>query len=131
VAAALCKGGPIKYAVREGSGVSDDWISKYIVPRIASRFPWSVALVLGRALLWLVRDDTNHYLPEDLSNRVFLAYRDLPGRTLPLGINPIKKVLLIVTGDKGEVYIDELGEEEYNDGMNEHGSNNAGRRTRQ
>jgi hypothetical protein len=49
---------------------------------------------------------------------------------LPLGSNPIKKVLLIVTGDEGEVYIDELGEEENNDGMNEHGSDNAGRRTR-
>ena len=46
--------------------------------------------------------------------------------TLPLIENPIKKVQLVVTGDEGEVYIDELG----GDDENEDGSDNTGRRTR-
>ena len=48
------------------------------------------------------------------------------GMTLPLIENPIKKVQLVVTGDEGEVYIDELG----GDDENEDGSDNTGRRTR-
>ena len=46
---------------------------------------------------------------------------------LPLIENPIKRVLLLVTGDEGEVYIDELVGD---DNENEDGSDNAGRRTR-
>ena len=88
--------------------------------------------MLGHALLWLVFEDRNtagdKYLPEELSDRVWLAYRDIPGRTLPLIENPIKKVLLIVTGDEGAVYIDELGGSDGD--ANEDGSDNNGRRLR-
>jgi hypothetical protein len=65
--------------VREGSGISDNWILQYVVQRIASHFPRAVALVLGRALLWLVFEDRNaarddKYLQEELSGQVWLAY---------------------------------------------------------
>jgi hypothetical protein len=89
-----------------------------------------VALVLGRALLWLVFEDRDGYLPEELDDRVKLAYRDIPGRTLPLIENPIKKVLLVVTGDEGEVYIDEVGGGDDDDENENDGSDNVGRRTR-
>ena len=40
VAAALCiLGGPCKYILNEESGVSDDWLLKYIVPN--SVYAWS------------------------------------------------------------------------------------------
>lgn len=134
VASLLCKGGPCKYATREGSGVSDDWILQHVVPKIASRFPRAVALVLGRALLWLVFEDHNtdgeSYLPDDLVDQVWVAYRDIPGRVLPLIENPIKKILLLVTGDEGQVYIDELGGGDDDAAVNEDGSDNTGRRTR-
>ena len=87
-----------------------------------------MALVLGCALLWLVWEDCDLYIPNELHQRVWLAYRDTPGRTLPLIENPIKRVLLLVTGDAGEVYIDELVGD---DNENEDGSDNAGSRTRQ
>jgi len=128
VASFLCKGGPCSYVTKDGSGISDDWILQHVVPKIASRFPRAVALVLGRALLWLVfeeRSRTNEpYLPSDLHDLIWEAYRDIPGRTLPLIENPIRKVLLLVTGDEGEVFVDELV------GEDEDGSDNNGRRTR-
>ena len=34
VAAALCKGGNVKYALKGGSGLSDDWILENDVPNI-------------------------------------------------------------------------------------------------
>jgi hypothetical protein len=137
VGSLLCKGGPCSYVVKEGSGVSDDWILQYVVPRITSCFPRAVALVLGRVLLWLAFEDYNNssarddkYLPQELFDRVWTAYRDIPGRTLALVENPIKKVLLIVTGDEGVVYIDELGGSDKNDGTTGDGSDRDGRRLR-
>jgi hypothetical protein len=81
VASLLCKGGPCSYVVKEGSGMSNDWILQYVVPRITSRFPRAVALVLGRVLLWLVFEDYNNssarddkYLPQGLIDHVWTAY---------------------------------------------------------
>jgi hypothetical protein len=106
VASLLCKGSPCKYATREGSGVSDDWILQHVAPRIASHFPRVVALVLGRALSWLVFEDYNIdgecYLPDDFVDQVLRAYQYIPGRVLLLAQNPIKKILLLVTGDEGQ-----------------------------
>ena len=72
-------------------------------------------------------EDHDLYIPNELHQRVWLAYWDTPRRMLPLIENPIKRVLLLVTGDEGEVYIDELVGD---DNENEDGSDNAGRRTR-
>jgi hypothetical protein len=65
-----------------------------------------VALVLGRALSWLVFEDYNIdgecYLPDDFVDQVLRAYQYIPGRVLLLAQNPIKKILLLVTGDEGQ-----------------------------
>ena len=127
----FASGGPCSYTVREGSGISNDWILENVVPQIASHFPGAVVLVLGCALLWLVFEDYRIqdgelYLPNDMIDQVWLAYQEIPGRTLPLIENPIKKMQLVGTGDEGEVYIDELGGDE----ENEDGSDNIGRRMR-
>ena len=37
-AAALCKGGPIHYQVREDSVISEDWILTFFVPEVASKY---------------------------------------------------------------------------------------------
>jgi len=39
VAAVLCRGGPCKYVLKRGCGISEDWILEYAVPKIALRFP--------------------------------------------------------------------------------------------
>jgi hypothetical protein len=117
VAAVLCRGGACKYVVKAGSGISDDWILEYVVPHIRMRFSRSVALVLGRALLWAVFEDFGVYLPIALRNRIQTAYADIPGRQLVAGENPVKRVPLVVSGNEGEVYIDELaGDDDDDDG---------------
>ena len=54
--ATLCKQGPAHYKVRENSGISKEWICKYVVPHISAQYCESVAVVLGRALLWRIFD---------------------------------------------------------------------------
>lgn len=46
---------------------------------------------------------------------------------MPLIENPIKKVLLIVTGDEGEVYIDEVGGSDEEDAIEDGSDNNRQR----
>ena len=114
VAAALCKGGAIHYQLRSESGISEDWILTHVVPGIFSKYPRSLSLVLGRALLWTVFDENRTLIvPVSISSRVRNAYRDLGSRcTIPPGENPVQKVPLIVTGSDAEVHIDVLLEDD-------------------
>ena len=57
VAGALCIGGPIKYALRRDSRVSDDWILEHVTSGIAQVFPRSMAITLGKALIWGICED--------------------------------------------------------------------------
>jgi hypothetical protein len=117
VAAALCKGGPIHYLVKQNSGISEQWILDYVVPAIRSRFSRPVSLVLGRALLWRVFDDEDYNIvPVPILTRVRNAYRDLgPRCQLAAGENPVQKVPLMVTGADAEVYIDLMLDDDGND----------------
>ena len=108
VAAVLCRGGACKYVMKGETQIWDNWILAYAVPSIATRFPDSVALVLGQALLWATFEDFGSYLPAGLLSRIKTAYNDIPDRTLGENENPVKKVLLVISGHEGEVYIDEL-----------------------
>ena len=74
VAAALCKGGPVAYIVKDASGVTDQWILDYVVPSMrrglycpdprnasdvfAVAVPEQVCIVLGRALLFKLFDSS-------------------------------------------------------------------------
>ena len=113
VCAALCKGGPVHYKVRENSGISNQWILDFVVPNTRSQYCESVSLVLGRALLWRIFDpEESEKVPASITNRVIQAYGELLNNILDDGINPIKKVALLVTGDDAEVFIDVLLEDE-------------------
>jgi hypothetical protein len=46
-------------------------------------------------------------VPPALSNRIMTAYAAI--RMLPEGENPVKKVLLVVTGDDDQLNIEEIG----------------------
>ena len=120
VAAALCKGGPVHYCVKERSGISEQWIIDHVVPAIKSRYCQSVSLVLGRALLWRIFDDADtHVAPLQIRDRVKQAYRDLGDRRLlPEGENPVEKLPLMVTGADAQVFIELLltNDDEFNEG---------------
>ena len=64
--------------------------------------------MLGRALLWRMFDEVQHFcVPDSIFRRVNNAYQYLGEMCkLPEGKNPVEKVPLIVTGSYAEVHID-------------------------
>jgi hypothetical protein len=52
VAGRLFVRGPCKYVVKEGSGVTDNFLLENVVPNVQMRYSDDVAKVLGKALLW-------------------------------------------------------------------------------
>jgi hypothetical protein len=109
VASILCVGGPCKYALKEGSGISEEWMSTYVVPSLANRPRISnqVSLVLAKPMLWACFDDRlQSFVPEIIRDRVRTEYAKI--RLLDEGVNPVTRVLLIVSGHESEVHIDEV-----------------------
>jgi hypothetical protein len=125
VAAALCVGGPCRYALKQGSGVSDNWLRQYVVPNIlrSQHIQDRVALVLALPLVWAAFDnDMENYMPATLRNRIRTAYEDI--RQLDIAENPVKKVRLVVTGQEYDVRIDQLFDDEAGNENNGQGNNN-------
>ena len=54
VAGKLCVGRPCKYVIKDGSGVTDDFLLQHVVPNICTRFPAEVAKVWYRLVLILM-----------------------------------------------------------------------------
>jgi hypothetical protein len=66
--------------------------------------------VLALRLLWAaLNDEMEAYMPARvLRYRIRAAYETI--RQLELEVNPVKKILCVVTGFEAEVHIDEIGE---------------------
>jgi hypothetical protein len=79
-----------------------------VVPSIQQQLTGSAAIVLGRAMLWVVYSSVacNHRLTE-YRDKVKSDLADT-GIQVGEGQNPIIKMPVIVSGDQGTVYIDEL-----------------------
>jgi hypothetical protein len=117
VAAVLCPGGPVKYKVRTDANIDFRYILRCVVPKIAAKVGDDVAIVLGKALMWgaftqPVDSDDEAIMPNWLANRIRDKYRQLIQNDLAPGINPIEKVTYIVTGNEGQVFLDEIPREE-------------------
>jgi hypothetical protein len=109
VAAILCIGGPCKYVLRNGSGISDQWLSENVVPCMLDRIQRNVSLVLALPLLWACFDPRmESFVPQGLRARIRDAYDRI--RVLNDDVNPVKRVLCIVTGYENLVQIDEIVE---------------------
>ena len=135
VAAALCKGGPCTYCIKNGSGITDDWILEYVVPNIRSHFDRQIALVLGRALTWKVFSNSSTSVPQLIQSRVVNHYKDvMPMPTFESGdTNPIQKLALAVDGYDAELVLDVLFQEANHEDATGAGANNenlSGTRTR-
>ena len=80
MAAALCVGGPCKYALKEGSGVSMLWLREHVVPHLvaSARMQDQVAIVLTKPILWACFDNSMEgKMPHGMRNRIRQAYEDL------------------------------------------------------
>jgi hypothetical protein len=127
VAGLLCIGGPCKYQVLEESNVTDGFILNYVTPHVRTRTGDRTAIVLGRALLWYAfSDEGSGDLPPDLFGRIHQAYADEIANNLPDGTNPVKKIPLVITGNEGEVYIDEIPDGMVGNDANGRAGNNVG-----
>jgi hypothetical protein len=108
VAAMLCPGGPIKYKIRDDSNVTEEFITNYVVPNTTARLGNEAGLVIGKAVLWGAFSGNNDRMPPWLRTRIQEAYASYINNDLEPLTNPIKKVPIVVTGNEGEVYIDEI-----------------------
>ena len=111
VAAVLCTGGPCKYALKNGSGVSNMWLVANVVPYMVAspRIKDGAALVLAKPILWACfEQDMQYKMPHGTRARIRAAYELIRGPNLTAGENPVKKIPLLVTGIEAEVHIDEI-----------------------
>jgi hypothetical protein len=91
------------------ASVMTTFILSKVVPNICRQLPDSTAIVLGKAVLWLCfSSHANKFVAAEYSNQ-------LKTECVEAGIdhgleseNPILKVQIIVSGDQGTVYMDEL-----------------------
>ena len=130
----LCIGGPCLYLFPEeltntatgeniaagAGGVSTiammkTFVLSNVVPNIRKRMSDTAALVLGKALLWLIYspyDVEHNIVPQDFKQRIKMELKEIITATV-VGVdcddahyNPITRVPVVVTGDQGRVYID-------------------------
>ena len=106
VAAALCRGSPMKYVYRDGSGLMDAFLSEEVCPHIRAKFGGRVAVVLGKSLLWACKEpEMISQVPACLRQRVIQAYKGV--MQLEEDINPIQKRWIVVHNVGGQLRIDE------------------------
>ncbi len=105
-----------------------------VVPSIQERLPELTAIVLGKAVLWLVFSSVAcDFVAEEYCDCVKRDLADTGMATIVDGQNPILKVPIIVSGNQGTVFIDEIPRPSDNvDGTTTaSGDNDGGERQRQ
>jgi hypothetical protein len=115
----LCMKGPIKYSLRQNSGISLIWLKENVVPNIlhCAGIKETVALRLALPLLWAALEDEVNILPDFLRERIFNAYAALRNNEeihLLDHSNPVKRTPLAITGFEGELFITEIYSEDSN-----------------
>ena len=128
VAEKLCLGGPCYYLFHEEVASNNanevsttmpmlqTYILSNVVPNIRQRLPDSAALVLGKALLWLIYspyNETHNLVPQEFKSRIQMEVNEIisnasvdGGGVVDPNYNPICRCPVVVTGDQGCVYID-------------------------
>jgi hypothetical protein len=125
VQAALCVGGPIRYKLVDGSGITDAWCKQYVCPGICKFYSKDKDLcnVLALPLLFACFDpELKSFIPENILNRITDAYSQIA--SLPLSVNPVKRVLLHVGKIGQSLQIDELIDYNLENNNNENNNTN-------
>jgi hypothetical protein len=90
------------------SNILTTFILTKVVPNICRRLPDSVAIVLGKAVLWTVFSSVaNSFVSADYCERLKADLMDT-GIVVPPGRNPVVKMPILVSGDQGTVFMDEI-----------------------
>jgi len=103
VAAALCVGGPVKYVLRAGSGITSMFLKQYVVPQITSstQINKGVEEILALPLLWAAFN-TSVLMPTVLRERIVTAYNSVPNH---LEVCPVEKIPLFILQNNGRLDI--------------------------
>lgn len=111
VAEKLCIGGPCFYLINSAicnTNVLTTFLLTKVVPSIRRRLPDSAAIVLGKAVLWVVYSSVAcNFISTEYREKVKSDLADT-GIQVGEGQNPIMKMPVLVSGNQGTVYIDEL-----------------------
>jgi hypothetical protein len=105
VAAALCGAGtPAKYVEKEGSSVTDIWLTREFVPHIAAKLGNGAAVVLGKALLWCLMEPMMMFtIPAFLRTRLMVRYAMI--QSFDDDTNPMERIAMNVYPIHGTLYI--------------------------
>jgi hypothetical protein len=95
----LCPGGPIRYGIVPGSGVTRAF--DCVVLKIKAKFGGDAAYVFGTALLWVLHSPFFIIMPAMLRDDIRSAYADVK----PEGFNenPMQKIPINICGNEGRV----------------------------
>jgi hypothetical protein len=111
VAEKLCIGGPCYYLINNSicnPSVLTTFILTKVIPNVRRRLPDSTCIVLGKAVLWLVFSSvTNNFISIEYCNELKADLAET-GIAIADGQNPITRMPVLVSGDQGTVFIDEL-----------------------
>jgi hypothetical protein len=82
-----------------------------VVLNIRKLLPESACLVLGKALLWLICSPVaDEYIPSDFKCDVMSSeWEHVWGADVDAKLNPIKKMVVTMSGNHGAVFIDMVG----------------------
>lgn len=109
-ASTLCIGGICKYNLKQGCGLSDEWLIEHVTPAIRERFGDGVAAILAKPLLWACQDaECASMVPGSIRTRVLNALVNVAQQSsLSSGENCVEKVLTVANEADGEVFFDEV-----------------------
>lgn len=112
-ASKLCVGGICMYKLKDGCGLSNEWLSEHVAPAIQQCFGSGVAEILAKPLLWACLDEEcASMVPEHIRVRILNALRNFTEQSsLAEGENCVEKVLVIASEVEGVVSLDEVPSE--------------------
>ena len=105
VAAVLSPGGVCHYEVVD-PGVTNDFIMQVVTPQIKEVFGVPLAILFGKAIMWLAFSPYQEHMPQDMRQRIESAYTERA--TIEHGENPIRRRLVTVTGDESNVFMEDV-----------------------
>jgi hypothetical protein len=115
-ASKLCVGGICVYKVKDGSGITDEWLAKEVAPAISESFGEAVGTILAKPLLWACFDDSMvEQVPPTIRHSVRAKFIRLE-TDIPDGVNPIDKVEVLASECGGTVSLDEVPNDEGEEG---------------